>query len=77
MAVSRGIPPLNELVGLPAATAAVEIAGASEECFRVLVERASRGDRPAQLELIRLRLAYLNWAYGSASIAARALRPSS
>lgn len=74
MEAAHGIPPLNELVGLPAATTALEIAGASEECFQALVKRASRGDQVAQRELIRLRLAYLNWAYGRGSIA---MRPSS
>ncbi|NJD34348.1 MAG: hypothetical protein FIA96_05855 [Betaproteobacteria bacterium] len=61
--MAEGIPPLNEIVGLPAATAPAEIVGASEERFLALAGRASRGDRAAQRELVRLRLAYLNWAY--------------
>ena len=61
--MAYGIPLLNEIVGLPAATAPAEIAGASEERFQALFSRASRGDPVAQRELVRLRLAYLNWAY--------------
>ena len=61
--MAHGIPLLNEIVGLPAATAPAEIAGASEERFLALFSRASRGDSTAQRELVRLRLAYLNWAY--------------
>lgn len=74
-AMTHGIPPLNELVGLSAASAAVEIAGASEECFQALVGRASHGDPAAQRELIRLRLAYLNWAYAGRWLADRAAQP--
>ncbi|MDP2135864.1 MAG: hypothetical protein Q8J99_19845 [Sulfuritalea sp.] len=51
------------MVGLPAASAPAEIAGASERQFQALFEKASRGDAAAQRELVRLRLAYLNWAY--------------
>lgn len=61
--MTHGIPRLYEIVGLPAATAPEEIAGASEERFQVLFSHASRGDPAAQRELVRLRVAYLNWAY--------------
>lgn len=73
--MAHGIPPLNEIVGLSAASAAVEIAGASEERFQVLVGRASRGDPAAQRELIRLRLSYLNWAYAGGWLVNRAAQP--
>lgn len=61
--MADGIPPLNEIIGLPAATAPAEIAGVSEERFQALFSRASCGDQAAQRDLVRLRLAYLNWAY--------------
>lgn len=70
--MTDGIPTLNEIVGLPAATTPAEIAGASEERFRALFRRASHGDSAAQSELVRLRLAYLNWAYAGQ----RAERPA-
>lgn len=57
------IPPLNEIVGLPAASAAAEIAFASEQCFRKVLNGASQGDPGARRDLLRLRIAYLNWAY--------------
>lgn len=55
--------PLNEMVGLPLAAAPEELDAASERHFRVLFNQASQGDMRAQGELVRLRLAYLNWAY--------------
>ena len=64
--MTGGIPALNELVGLPAAAAPMDMAGASEECFQALFGRASSGDQIARCELLRLRLSYLNWAYGRA-----------
>lgn len=63
--MAQRIPPLNEIVGLPAATSSADIAYASERHFLVLFEQASRGDPDAQRDLVRLRLAYLNWAYAS------------
>lgn len=65
--MAHGIPALNDMIGLPVATAPAEIAGASEERFQALFNRASRGDPIAQRELVRLRLAYLNWAYTGAA----------
>lgn len=62
-AMADVIPPLNQIVGLPAASAPAEIAGASEARFQALFSRASRGDQAAQREVVHLRLAYLNWAY--------------
>ena len=76
--MAHGIQPLNEPVRLSAAGAAVEIAGASEECFQALAGRASHGDPAAQSELIRLRLAYLNrTCAGGRSVDRAAQRPSS
>lgn len=74
-AIARGIPLLNEIVGLPSATAPAEIAGASEERFLALFRRASRGDPTAQRELVRLRLAYLNWAYAGQRVPQRPAHP--
>jgi hypothetical protein len=59
------IPLLNEMIGLPPATSAVEIDCASERHFKSILERASQGDANAQRELVTLRVAYLNWAYAS------------
>lgn len=61
--MARVIPPLYEIVDLPAASSPAKIADASEERFHALFSHASRGDPVAQRELVRLRLAYLNWAY--------------
>lgn len=61
--MEQPIPPLNEIVGLPAASAATEIACASEQRFRKVLDRASQGDPGARRDLLRLRVAYLNWAY--------------
>lgn len=57
------IPPLNEIVGLPPATSPAELDCASEQHFKTLIERAARGEANAQGELVKLRVAYLNWAY--------------
>ncbi|MCK9382547.1 MAG: hypothetical protein M0P95_15975 [Sulfuritalea sp.] len=59
------IPPLNEMVGLPPATSPLELDCASERHFQTLLKRAARGETDAQDELVRLRVAYLNWAYPS------------
>lgn len=64
-ATTTPLPLLNEMVGLSAAAAPEELGAASEQRFRALFERASRGDGQAQAELLSLRLAYLNWAYAS------------
>lgn len=75
-AIAMGIPPLNEIVGLPAASPAADIALASEQRYQALFDRGSRGDPAAQRELVSLRLAYLNWAYATPEISAAAAAPS-
>lgn len=57
------IPTLNELVGLPAITPPVELAVASERRFLKVLRSASLGDAAAQQELVKLRIAHLNWVY--------------
>lgn len=57
------LPVLNEIVGLPYAAPPEELGHASEQRFKALFRQASAGDPQAQSELVRLRLAYLNWAY--------------
>lgn len=58
------IPSLNEMIGLPPAASAADLDDASQCRFRTVFEQAARGDASAQLELVALRIAYLNWAYG-------------
>lgn len=65
------IPPLNEIIGLPAASSPAELHCASESRFLNVLGRASLGDADAQLELVRLRVAYLNWAYAGQAAAPR------
>lgn len=57
------LPALNEIVGLPHAAPPEALGHASEQRFQTLFRQASDGDPQAQGELVRLRLAYLNWAY--------------
>lgn len=59
----EALPALNEIVGLPRAAPPEELGYASEQRFQTLFRQASDGDSQAQGELVRLRLAYLNWAY--------------
>lgn len=59
------IPPLNELVGLPAAASPAELDRASERRLQEGFERALAGDAKAQRDLVTLRVAILNWAYAS------------
>lgn len=61
----EALPALNEIVGLPHAAPPEELGHASEQRFQTLFRQASDGDRQAHGELVRLRLAYLNWAYAS------------
>lgn len=68
------IPPLNEMVGLPPATSLAELGSASERRFQTVLGRASLGDANAQIELVRLRVAYLNWAYASQPVQHLAVR---
>lgn len=55
---------LHELVGLPAATPPLEIACAADQHLAELFKQASGGDANAQRDVVRLRSAYLVWAYG-------------
>lgn len=64
-APEKSLPSLFEVVGLPPAALPEELGHASEQRFHALFARASRGDAAAQGDLVRLRLAYLNWAYAS------------
>jgi hypothetical protein len=57
------IPALNDMLGLPSAATPAELDRATENCFRAALGRAERGDARAQIEVVRLRVAYLNWAY--------------
>lgn len=57
------VTPLNEIIGLPPATPAPELASAAERCGEALFDRASCGDASAQREIVELRVASLIWAY--------------
>ena len=59
------IAPLNEIIGLPLATPAPELACAAERCCEALFDRASCGDVGAQREIVELRVASLIWAYAN------------
>ena len=59
------IQPLNEIVGLPPATAPAELAGAADRYCQTLFDRASCGDADARRQLVELHVAYLTWAYAS------------
>ncbi len=59
---------LHEIVGLPSATAPMEIAHAADRHSTTLFSRASGGDSDAQRALIELQFAYLVWAYASPKI---------
>lgn len=58
------IAPLNELIGLPPATPATELACAAERCGEALFMRAE-GDEGVQREIVDLRVALLIWAYAN------------
>ena len=60
--------PLNEIVGLSPATSPAELGSASELLFKTLLDKASLGDKNSQTDLVRLRVAYLNWAYASLDV---------
>ena len=62
---------LNEMIGLSPAASAAEVDCASESRFKSVLDRASQGDANAQRELVALRIAYLNWAYGRQQLAVR------
>lgn len=57
------VPALDEIVGLPPETPPAELYLASETSFLRVLRSASLGDAEARREVLRLRLAYLNWAY--------------
>lgn len=57
------IAPLNEIIGLPFATPAIELACAAERCCAALFDRASDGDASVKREIVELRVALLIWAY--------------
>lgn len=59
------IAPLNEIIGLPLAAPATEVACAAERCCQTLFDRASSGDERAQQEIVELRVASLIWAYAN------------
>lgn len=59
------IAPLNEIIGLPIATSANELARVAEQCSESLFDRASSGDEHAQREIVQLRVASLIWAYAN------------
>jgi hypothetical protein len=59
------IAPLNEIIGLPPATSATELASAAERCCETLFDRASGGDASVQREIVELRVASLIWAYAN------------
>lgn len=56
---------LNEIIGLPLATPATELACAAERCCQALFDHASGGDASAQREIVELRVASLIWAYAN------------
>lgn len=64
--------PLNEIIGLPPATSATELACAAERCRDMLFDRASSGDENAHRELVELRVASLIWAYANPETRQRA-----
>lgn len=62
------IPPLNEIIGLPLATPAIELACAAERCGEDLFFRASGGDESVKREIVELRVALLIWAYANREV---------
>lgn len=67
------IPTLNEMVGLPAWAPEAELACVSEQRFCLALDLASAGDPVARRDLLRLRVAWLNWAYGHGEVPTRAV----
>ncbi len=55
---------LPRIVGLSQTADPEEIWQASQHRFSTLIRNAAQGDDQARKAVIRLRLAYLNWAYG-------------
>jgi hypothetical protein len=56
------LPPLNQIIGVPTATAPAHLGGAARECFSALLARGSSGAAMAHSELVGLRVACLNLA---------------
>jgi hypothetical protein len=54
---------LLRIVDLPPVADPEDIVRASQSRFASLMEFATQGDEQARHDLVRLRLAYLNWAY--------------
>ena len=54
---------LTRVVGLSQAADPEEIVQASQHRFSTLIGNAAQGDEQARKAVLRLRLAYLNWAY--------------
>ncbi|MDZ4252142.1 MAG: hypothetical protein U1A72_06160 [Sulfuritalea sp.] len=66
------VTPLNEIIGLPPATPAPDLACAAERCSEALFDRASDGDASAQREIVELRVASLIWAYAGEEVRPKA-----
>jgi hypothetical protein len=56
---------LQEMLGMAPDARPQELAQALERTEDVLHAQARRGNREASSALVRLRLAYLRWAYGA------------
>lgn len=54
---------LHEVIDLPADTSMPDFAQAVDLQFHAAFERAAHGDASARDELLKLRVAYLIWAY--------------
>lgn len=65
------IRPLNELIGLPSTAAPTAVAAAAERQCELLFSKAANSDPEAQLELLKLHIAYLVWAYARPNTASR------
>jgi hypothetical protein len=55
---------LQEMLGMSPDARPLDLALALERTEDVLHDQARRGSREASSALVRLRLAYLRWAYG-------------
>jgi hypothetical protein len=56
---------LQEMLGMSPDARPLDLALALERTEDVLHDQARRGSREASSALVRLRLAYLRWAYGA------------
>ncbi|MCF8151009.1 MAG: hypothetical protein K9K30_01855 [Burkholderiaceae bacterium] len=71
------VAPLNEIVGLPAESSPTELDDACERRCKAVRDPAARGDANAQRELLRLRIAFLNWAYSGKNARRQGVRSDS